>query len=165
MAGTSLFLEPMKWMAELQSGEVQGKLYCPGCARCAFPPLGHCMATCFCVRPQNPVSGALDWHGLAIGRCVGLPAHTAGNLWVCKHAPWPRWYMPSEPSPAAERVSGAGGIALGSPREYKLMLNQAEGPTAMCLSWLCVAHVGACRCKARLGSFNWAGIQVCSALH
>jgi hypothetical protein len=29
-AGTSLFVEPMRWMSELQSGSVQGKLYCPG---------------------------------------------------------------------------------------------------------------------------------------
>ena len=30
-AGTSLFVEPLQWMqAELDHGEVQGKLYCPG---------------------------------------------------------------------------------------------------------------------------------------
>ena len=29
--GTSLFVEPLQWMqAELDHGEVQGKLYCPG---------------------------------------------------------------------------------------------------------------------------------------
>lgn len=25
-----LFVEPMQWMTEISSGEVQGKLYCPG---------------------------------------------------------------------------------------------------------------------------------------
>lgn len=29
--GTSLFLEPMSWMASMVVGEVQGKLYCPDC--------------------------------------------------------------------------------------------------------------------------------------
>ena len=29
--GTSLFVEPLQWMqAELDNGNVQGKLYCPG---------------------------------------------------------------------------------------------------------------------------------------
>ena len=28
-AGTSLFVEPLQWMTALQSGSVQGKLYCP----------------------------------------------------------------------------------------------------------------------------------------
>jgi hypothetical protein len=64
-ADSSVFLEPMRWMADEVTGAVQGKLYCPGC---------------------SARLGSFNWAGggpSALAGAVGAPSWgVCGRVWL-----------------------------------------------------------------------------------
>ena len=113
--GSSLFVEPMRYMEDAVLGRVSGKLYCPQCA----PPL-------LPAGLAAPLYVALD--------CSAASSRSVGAA-LCVSA------AANTQSEVPGRDSAAG--LLSQPGRW------CSGPTS------------ARRCKAKLGSFNWAGMRNC----